>query len=163
MRSRKRFEVNLEELDQIIDRGQHAPLSESDGHKLKSALHALAETLVGTRSTEKTRKVLPPDPTAAEKPDAGKTTVSGHGRNGAAAFTGAHRVWIPHTMLHSGDRCPECRRGKLYLQPEPATRIRFVGQAPLEATVYEMERLRYNGCGQVFTAPEPEGSEFGKI
>ena len=36
-----------------------------------------------------------------------------------------------------------------------------MGLAPLEATVYEMERLRCNGCGQVFTAPEPEaaGSE----
>ncbi|MGH9723310.1 MAG: IS66 family transposase, partial [Bryobacteraceae bacterium] len=36
-----------------------------------------------------------------------------------------------------------------------------MGRAPLEATVYEMERLRCNGCGQVFTAAEPEaaGSE----
>jgi hypothetical protein len=47
MRSRKRVEVNLNELDQIIDRGQRAPLSESDGHKLKSALHALAEKSAG--------------------------------------------------------------------------------------------------------------------
>ncbi len=158
MRSRKRIEVNLDELDQIIDRGQRAPLSQSDGHKLKSALHALAESLAGSRSTEKTRKVLPPDPTAVEKELAGKATVPGHGRNGAAAFTGAHRVWIPHPTLHSGDRCPECRRGKLYRQSEPATLVRFVGQAPLEATVYEMERLRCNGCGQVFTAPEPEAA-----
>jgi hypothetical protein len=36
---------------------------------------------------------------------------------------------------------------------EPVTRIRFVGQAPLEATVYAMERLRCNGCGQVVAAP----------
>jgi transposase len=158
MRSRKRIEVNLDELDQIIDRGQRAPLSESDGQKLRSALHALAENLAGTRSTEKTSQVLPPDTTAAEKPAAGKSTVAGHGRNGAADFPGAHRVWIPHPTLHSGERCPECCRGKLYRQPEPATRIRFVGQAPLEATVYEMERLRCNGCGQVFTAPEPEAA-----
>jgi Transposase IS66 family len=32
-----------------------------------------------------------------------------------------------------------------------------VGQASAEATVYEMERLRCNACGQVFTAEEPEG------
>jgi transposase len=161
MRSRKRIEVNLEELDQIIDRGQRAPLSESDGRKLKSALHALAETLAGTRSTEKTRKVLPPDSTEADKQHTNKSAIAGHGRHGAAAFTGAHRVWIPHPRLHAGERCPECQRGKLYRQPEPATRIRFMGLAPLEATVYQMERLRCNGCGQVFTAPEPEraGSE----
>ncbi len=29
------MDVNLEELDQIIDRGTHAPLSESEGEKLK--------------------------------------------------------------------------------------------------------------------------------
>jgi transposase len=32
-----------------------------------------------------------------------------------------------------------------------------VGQAPLAATVYELERLRCNACGQVYVAPEPEG------
>lgn len=35
--------------------------------------------------------------------------------------------------------------------------MRVIGQAPLTATVYELERLRCNGCGQVFTAEEPEG------
>src|ERR1700689_592934 len=33
----------------------------------------------------------------------------------------------------------------------------MVGQAPLAATVYELDRLRCNLCGEVFTAPEPEG------
>lgn len=40
---------------------------------------------------------------------------------------------------------------EIYRQTEPATLIRFVGHAPLEATVFEMERLRCNACGQVFT------------
>jgi transposase len=35
--------------------------------------------------------------------------------------------------------------------------VRLVGQAPLAATVYELDRLRCNLCGEVFTAPEPEG------
>ena len=34
--------------------------------------------------------------------------------------------------------------------------MRIVGQAPLAATVYELERLRCNACGRVFTAQEPE-------
>jgi hypothetical protein len=42
---RPRMDVNLEELDQIIDRGTHVPLSESEGEKLKNALHALAGML----------------------------------------------------------------------------------------------------------------------
>ncbi len=43
----------------------------------------------------------------------------------------------------------------MYRQKEPATLVRFVGHAPLEATVFEMERLRCNACGQVFTADAP--------
>ncbi|MBV8504675.1 MAG: transposase, partial [Alphaproteobacteria bacterium] len=37
----------------------------------------------------------------------------------------------------------------------------IIGRAPLETTVFEMERLRCNACGQVFTAtvPEAAGSE----
>jgi len=35
--------------------------------------------------------------------------------------------------------------------------VRLVGQAPLAATVYSLERLRCGACGQVFTAQEPEG------
>jgi transposase len=35
--------------------------------------------------------------------------------------------------------------------------VRIVGQAPLAVTVYELERLRCNAWGQVFTAEEPEG------
>lgn len=40
--------------------------------------------------------------------------------------------------------------------------IRIVGQAPLKATVFERERLRCNGCCQVFTAAEPAGVGSGK-
>jgi hypothetical protein len=32
-----------------------------------------------------------------------------------------------------------------------------VGQAPIQATVYELERMRCNLCGDVFEAPAPEG------
>ena len=52
---------------------------------------------------------------------------------------------------------PVAKRGKVYQQRQPKAIIRVVGQAPLEATVYEMERLRCNACGEVFTAPEPAG------
>lgn len=55
------------------------------------------------------------------------------------------------------DRCPDCERGNVYAQKEPKALVRIVGQAPLAATVYELERLRCNACGQVFTAEEPEG------
>jgi transposase len=66
-------------------------------------------------------------------------------------------VIIRHADLKAGDACPECARGKVYAQRDPKVLVKIVGQAPLAATVYEMERLRCNGCGQMFTAAEPEG------
>ena len=156
--SRRHIEVNLHELDQIIDRGTQAPLSASESQKLKTALHAMADRLIRKRSTEKTSAVLNPSAAAVPPPQSPteKAASAGHGRNSAAAFTGAQRVPIAHATLHSGDPCPECREGKVYRQKEPATLVRIVGRAPLEATVFEMERLRCNACGEVFTAEEPE-------
>src|SRR5260370_7792996 len=155
MTMRPRVDVNLDELDQIIDRSTRAPLSESEGQKLKTALHAMAERLLRKRNTEKASAVLPPDGTPTGTPETSESITAGHGRNRAAAFKGANRVAIAHATLHAGDRCPECRQGKVYRQKEPATLVRFVGQAPLEATVFEMERLRCNACGQAFTPYQP--------
>jgi transposase len=155
MTMRRRIDVNLDELDQIIDRSTHAPLSESEGQKLKTALHAMAERLVRKRNTEKTSVVLPPDSAPPGKPDTSESTAAGHGRNHAAAFGGAKKVTAAHPTLRPGDQCPECCQGKVYRQKAPATVVRFTGHAPLEATVFEMERLRCNACGKVFTADEP--------
>ena len=154
MKRRRRIDVNLDELDQIIDRSTRAPLSAAEGQQLKAALHAMAERLMPKRSTEKSSAILPQDAAPASQSE-NSAPPSGHGRHSAAAFGGAHRVAISHASLASGDLCPECRRGKVYRQKEPATLVRFVGHAPLEATVYEMERLRCNACGQVFTADAP--------
>ncbi len=160
-RSAPRIDVDLAELDQIIDEGLRAPLSATDGQKLKNALHALVER-VGPRwrTTEKTRAVFDPSPSAEPGPEkappaSDKPAPTGHGRNPAARFPGAHRVVIAHPTLRHGDLCPECGAGKVYRQKQPKTLVRIVGRPPLEATRYEMERLRCNGCNQVFTAEAP--------
>jgi hypothetical protein len=36
--------------------------------------------------------------------------------------------------------------------------VRLIGQAPFQATVYSLDRVRCNLCGEVFTAPESEGA-----
>jgi len=83
---------------------------------------------------------------------------TGHGRNGTSAYKGAKKIRIVHESLRHGSRCPECSKGKLYARHmEPATLVRVVGGAPLQATVYELEKLRCNLCGEVFTAQPPEG------
>jgi transposase len=153
-------DVNLPELNQILEQARQTPLSEPDYRKLQQALHALAELLRPVRSTEKTKSVL----TEAVSHGVAESSVSnteqnsrpGHGRNGAAVFTGARRVPIRHAQLQSSDGCPACEIGKVYRQKKPKPLVRIVGQAPLAATVYELELLRCNTCGQVFTAEEPE-------
>ena len=157
---RPRVEINLPELDAVLDRARREPLSEPDYRKLKTALHALAGLATPARTTEKTKSVTPESENASsseKNPTEKKPPQPGHGRNGAAAFTGAQKVAIPHPSLKTGDACPGCRQGKVYGQQEPKTLVRIVGQAPLSATVYECERLRCNACGEVFSAPEPAG------
>ena len=56
--ARRRIDVNLDELDQVLDGARQAPLSEADYDKLKGALHALAAMLAPPRNTEKTIAVL---------------------------------------------------------------------------------------------------------
>src|ERR1017187_8430017 len=156
--SRRRLDVDVEDLDRVIDAAENGPLSKADRQKLKTTLHALVERLAQKRNTEKTSSVLEPknaSSAAAESPEPEPSAPAGHGRNAASAFTGAEKVSVQHAQLKPGDPCPECREGRVYRQKEPATLIRIVGQAPLKATVFEMERLRCNACGEVFTASEP--------
>ncbi len=156
---RRRIDVNVEELDQIVDRARQAPLSDTDYDKLKTALHALIEKLLGLKKSEKLASVFGDDQTPASTTPPPRAEGSpGHGRHGAQAFSGARKVSIMHQQLASGDHCPDCGKGKVYAQKEPKALVRIVGQAPLAATVYELQRLRCNACGQVFTAQEPEGA-----
>src|SRR3954447_1173448 len=158
---KRRIDVNLEELDRVLAGARQAPLSEPDYDKLRDALHAMPALLSRSRNTEKTNAVVGDDAGAeaseSGQADAAAPPPAGHGRNRATAFTGARTVEIRHPDLKHGERCPECRQGNVYAQKEPKVLVRIVGQAPLAATVYELERLRCNACGQVFTAEEPEG------
>ena len=158
-KARGRIDVNLEELDRVLDGAREAPLSESDHDMLRDALHALAAMLVRSRNTEKTSEVVgkPEDSESGQQADDTTPPPPGHGRNGAKSFSGARKVDIRHQNLTHGDRCPECGQGNVYGQKEPRVLVRIVGQAPLAATVYSLERLRCGSCGQVFTADEPEG------
>jgi transposase len=161
--SRRRLDVDVEELDRVIDAAENGPLSKADRQKLKTTLHALVERLVQKRNTEKTNSVLEPlNSTSAATESPEPPVAAGHGRNAANAFTGAEKVSVPHAQLKPGDRCPECRAGRVYRQKEPKTLIRIAGQAPLKATVFEMERLRCNACCRMFTAAEPAGVGAGK-
>jgi transposase len=125
-------------------------------------------------TTEKTKRVLerigqrPESPSAEGETPGGsppvgtgrkRRQVPGHGRHGAAAYTGAERVSVPHAHLNPGDRCPDCPKGRVYKEQQPGVAIRLVGQAPVGATVAELDKRRCNACGQVFTATP--SADFG--
>ena len=172
------IEVNLEEWETLLKRARQEPLDEAGYQKLQAALRAfrVLTEMIGEKnttisqlrallmkpSTEKTSKVLeqagiqaPPRNSSPANPNENKQSKPGHGRNGARAYRGAERIKIPHGSLKSGEHCPECLQGKVYPQKEPGLRIRVVGQAPIAARVYELERLRCNLCGEVYEAEAP--------
>lgn len=105
--------------------------------------------------TEKTAHLCASTESAAPPPAAAKTRRKGHGRRGAKAYTGARRIRVPHPTLQAGQVCPDCRKGKLRLQVQPATALHLRAQPPITATVHEMEVLRCSLCGKTFTAPVP--------
>jgi len=168
------LEIPRQELDALLEHARTA-LPDEDYRRLKAVMDGLSyltdliadkdttirdlRRLLYPLLTKKTREVLRrAGVEAAEKPAAkaepsaaaGKQGKKpGHGRNGVDAYHGAQRISIPHAEVHAGDACPACIKGKIYLQQEPKRLVRISGQAPLTATVYELERLRCNLCGEV--------------
>ena len=174
--------LDMTELEDIVKRALSGPISEADGAKILSSLGSLAwlqqeltnkdvtlarlRSLFGLSTSEKTQTVLG-DESGGEAKDRGdgstktpKPKAKGHGRKAADDYKGADRIEVPHESLKSGDPCPECptnKQGKVYVLGKPRTLVRVIGQAPLHARVYELERLRCNLCGKVFSAEPPPG------
>jgi transposase len=162
---RKKIEVNLPELDSLLDSAENRPLKKAEADELRVAIHLMAERIQSEyRSSEKAKDVLnekqkpapTPDPQKGEKKKPNKRG-GGHGHQGAAVFIGAEKLDVPHETMQHGCRCPECASGNVYTQKEPRTLVRIVGQMPFQGKVYNLERLRCNRCGEVFTAEAPKG------
>ena len=82
-----------------------------------------------------------------------KPKRKGHGRIAASEYEGAEKVKVPHASLTRGCCCPDCNAGsKLRQLHDPSVIVRVTGMAPIQAVVYEIERLRGNICGKVFTS-----------
>ena len=171
-------EIKEEELTTVLERAR-AVLPEEDFNKINkvviaylyltrllekknTTLHRLRSIIFGSKS-EKTKNVLQIEKQKEEKNETiPQNKPKGHGRNGHDAYIGAEHINVSHQALHSGDCCPGCIKGKVYNLAEPERLVHVVGQAPLSATVYELERLRCNLCGTVFKAKPPPGVELVK-
>ncbi len=178
------MDLDPSELEAILERAKTA-LSEEEYAKLHAAIETLVfltrelekkhvsiqrlQQLLFGAATETTRKVMErlleetgkertsgdeaaqgQEPEAAEK-------APGHGRNGAQEYVGAETIRVAHESLKPGDPCPNCKKGTVYESVEPGHLVRIKGQAPLGATVYEIQKLRCHLCGEIFTARTPPG------
>ena len=166
------IDISIEELEQLVEKAGRQPVLPDEQQKLKAAVRTLdtvatmlaeqdttiqelRELLLGYRTSEKIRKVFgdeAPSERASNTGAADDSKRKGHGRNGADDYPGAERVPVSHPSLQAGDSCPECPRGTVYKVSQPGVLLRFVGQPPVRATVYELEKLRCGSCGTVFTA-----------
>ena len=131
----------------------------------------LRKMLFGAK-TEKTAAVVGngqnPPPSAEESAAAAAATEDeeaqsresrrkNHGRNGADAYSGAEKIEVRHESLQAGDPCPKCEDGTVYETNRPGVLVRLLGQPPVGAKVYYLQKLRCNLCGVVFTAELPAG------
>ena len=166
------IQLRVEELDELVERVERGELGEGDACLIKAmaetlkrlsslleeknqSIERLKRMLFGAK-TEKLAKGGKPTPTGSEKKEKKKKKRKDHGRNGAAAYHGAERLGVSHSELKPGDPCPLCPKGKVYEMKRAATVVRVVGCSPVQATVYELQRLRCNLCGGIFTAEAPQ-------
>ena len=184
MKAPRPIELSLEELEAVVRRAELGKLRDGDAQIIKAMMEtikflsaALQEKNISLKrlrniifgpKTEKTEAVVKKPQgvesniestdvgAAARGTELQKNKRKGHGRNGAEAYRGAERVQIPHPTLKPKDPCPVCPKGKLYDTKRPLVVVRVVGKPPVQAKVFELQKLRCNLCGEVFPADLPE-------
>jgi hypothetical protein len=169
MKPQRRLEVDARQLQQMLKRLKSRKLEPQDYELLEGMLETwqfLCSSLEKKRLTVKrlqrilfgpsSEKVLG-EAVKNKSPPGGdkKPKRKGHGRNGASSYWGAKRVQVLHQSRNVGDECSQCGKGKLYELKKPSLIVVFKGQAPVQATVYECQRLRCSACGAVFVAKVP--------
>ena len=130
----------------------------------ETSLSRLQRLIFGAK-TEKTKQLFPHPPAIFQTTAmtaAPPSKRKGHGRTAAAGYTGAKRVRVTHPQLRPGDACPGCKKGKLYVLKQLGQLVRISAQPLFVATRFELEKLRCNLCGQLFTAPAPKEAGLGK-
>lgn len=167
------IELSAQQLDALIERIKTRSLLDTDyqtleamGETINVLSHSVDEKAASIKrllkmifgpTSEKTATVAKKrKPTSASTKPKANGKKKGHGRNGVDDYTGAKKITVPHGQLKHKDPCPSCLKGKVYLCKKPKVLIRVTGTSPLTASVYEMEKLRCNLCGEIFTAKAPE-------
>jgi len=181
MKAPERIDLNLEQVDDLLKRVESGCLQTGDYQLIKAmvetiellsqcvdekatSIRRLLRMLFGPR-TEKLKNVIKDkeksDPSKSSQENTkGKNNEpkpKGHGRNAAADYTAAEQIKVDHATLKPKDNCPGCLKGILYEMKVPKVVVRITGKAPIDAKVYQMQKLRCNLCGEIFIADTPPG------
>jgi hypothetical protein len=181
MKAPQRIDLNLEQVDELLMRVKTGRLQEGDYEIIKAmvqtiellsqcvdekaaSIRRLLRMLFGP-STEKLKNVIKDKETSDSSKSTPQHTTDknnqpkpkGHGRNAAADYTGAEQIKVSHATLKPQDNCPACFKGILYEMKVPKVVVRISGKAPIDAKVYQMQKLRCNLCGEIFIADPPPG------
>lgn len=172
--ARRRVQIDVQKLDNIAEKARQVPISDEEYELLTTSIHTMAERLLPReRPTEKAdalcnearreheecqkhgRRGAGPAGGEGEQPD--EHSRPGHGRRAAADYKGAKHVNVSHPTLTPTCLCPTCGKGKVYDLKPARPLLRIVGMPPIQATVYDLQQLRCNVCGDVFPTEPPQG------
>jgi transposase len=175
MKAPKRIELNPEQMKEFLKRVEDHSLKDDDYETIKGMAQTIAFLINAVQQkkgsigrllrmlfgapTEKLKNVFKhnddEDPKGGTPASKGDTQPrlhkrKGHGKNAAHQYSAAKKITVSFPSLSPGDKCLECQKGKVYEMTQLGTIVRFTGGAPLQATVYEIQKLRCNLCGQIY-------------
>ena len=165
---RRRVEVNVGELDRLLDRerGKRRSAIRTTRRSRPRCMHwwmrwqsrATPRRAVRCWGRKEESGGQPEAGSNANQDQPSGSKPCGHGRNGADAFESAPKVETKHQQLKSGDSCPKCPNGKVYVLeraqgPDPDRRTKRPFRRPC---------ITWNGCdaicaGRFSRAEAPEG------
>ena len=162
----KKIEITVTEAEALLARVNESSLAQDDYELIKGLVDTviILNEAVSNKSTSikkllqmvfghKTEKNK--NPPKKKKGNCNKKKKKGHGKNAAEDYTGAKRQQVLHDLLQHCGLCPDCDDGKLYRLSTPSLVVRIKGTSPFLGIIFELEQLRCNICGKVFTASLP--------
>jgi transposase len=154
-RSRK-IKIDLAEYEVIVKATEERSLSDKERKVLLDA-HQILAHLIPFENDETASAILDGDKgNQSAGGDKKPKPRKGSGRRPRSDFPNAKVVKVCHTKVQAGELC-KCGCGRIYPLNRPIHFRHFVGQAPIEVTLYELEQLRCNSCGALYTADLPAG------
>jgi hypothetical protein len=152
----RKVKINLDELQTIVDATAERVLTAEEHKKLLVSQQLLAD-LVRPDLQSETALALGGADEDDGQPKTRKPPRSNGGRRPRSDFKNANTVKVPNTAFKVGQLCPCGCGGRLYKYDRSAHFRHFVGQAPIQVTLYELEQLRSNVCETVYPASLPDG------